>query len=56
MFVFRRSVRVDEDKPLALEMVLDRDGSASWEKLGLVALLLVVGAGSVGFGVRKRKV
>ena len=56
VFIFRRSVRVDEDKPLALEMVLDRDGSASWEKLGLVALLLVVGAGSVGFGVRKRKV
>ena len=53
VFIFRRSVRVDEDKPLALEMALDRDGSASMVRLGLVLLLLVAGAASVAFGVRK---
>ena len=54
VFIFRRSVRVDEDKPLALEMALDRDGSASFTRLGMVALLLLAGAGSMAFGVRKK--
>ncbi|MGJ8723195.1 MAG: hypothetical protein ACSHYB_01450 [Roseibacillus sp.] len=53
VFIFRRSVRVDEDKPLALEMALQRDGSASMVRLILVGLLLVTGAGCVAFGVRK---
>ena len=53
VFVFRRSVRVDEGKPLALGMVLQKDGVTSAPKLILVLLLVAAGAGSFALGLRR---
>lgn len=54
VFVFRRSVRVDEGKPLVLAMKLDHDGVADLPKLILVLLLAAVGAAIVASALRKR--
>ena len=53
VFIFRRSVRVDGDKPLMLGMALQRDGAASLVKVLLVLLLVATGTGAVAWGIRK---
>ena len=53
VFVFRRSVRVDEGKPLALGMALQKGDSTHVPRLILVLLLLALGAGSFAIGLRR---
>ncbi|GHC64418.1 hypothetical protein [Roseibacillus persicicus] len=55
VFVFRRSVRVDEGKPLELGMKLGKSGSADTFRVVVVLLLLAVGAASFAFGPRRAK-
>ena len=51
VFVFRRSVRVDEGKPLELGMALRKEGVSDVAKLILVVLMLVAGAAGVAMGM-----
>ncbi len=54
VFVFRRSVRVDEGKPLELAMALQKNGSARSGQVIFVLLLLAAGAAGFAFSMRKR--
>ena len=54
VFVFRRSVRVDEGKPMKLSMNLQKQLVVAWPRLILAGLLLLVGSAGLSFSLRKK--
>jgi hypothetical protein len=55
VFVFRRSVRVDEDRPLMLGMALERDGVTDLPKMVLAFLLVTAALASMAVGLRRKE-
>ncbi len=54
-FVFRRTVRVDEDKPLVLGMVLQEANEWAIVEVVIALSLLAILAGSFAFGIRRER-